>query len=525
MRLFPSMKIGPRLVASFTAVALLSVIVGAFGLYSMRDIQLGGEKVYEFELKGLSYTKEANIDLLYIGRALRNAMLASSEEARTKALADVKVKLELAKTNLDKARPLFWSEKGKALFTRLDAEWSQYEQGVAALAALVASDPLGQPRASQAVLFGAFAQKVNVIDEIMTEASELKERNASAVNAANARSFAVSSWVMIGAIGSALSLGVLLGLSIARLITRQLGGEPDYAVAVATRIAEGDLATAVQVRAGDQGSILAAMQRMRERLAAVVGQVRHGSDSIATGSSQIASGSADLSQRTEEQASNLQQTAASMEELTSTVKNNADTAREAALLAGSATAVATQGGIVVGQVVQTMEAISASSRKIADIIGVIDGIAFQTNILALNAAVEAARAGEQGRGFAVVASEVRSLAQRSAAAAKEIKGLITDSVEKVEAGSQQVGEAGRTMVDVVAQVKRVDGLIAEISAATAEQTQGIGQVGDAVCQLDQVTQQNAALVEQSAAAADSLRTQAAKLVEAVSVFKLGAAAA
>jgi methyl-accepting chemotaxis protein len=248
--------------------------------------------------------------------------------------------------------------------------------------------------------------------------------------------------------------------------------------------------------------------------------VRNASESIATGSAQIATGNADLSQRTEEQASNLQQTAASMEQMNATVKNSADTARQASQLATSASSVAEKGGSVVGQVVATMEDITASSKKIADIIGVIDGIAFQTNILALNAAVEAARAGEQGRGFAVVASEVRSLAQRSAGAAKEIKALISASVEKVETGSKLVGDAGSTMTDIVTQVRRVADLMGELSAAAVEQTAGIGQVSTAVGQLDQVTQQNAALVEESAAAADSLKQQAAKLSEVVGVFRL-----
>ena len=290
---------------------------------------------------------------------------------------------------------------------------------------------------------------------------------------------------------------------------------------VAQAVARGDLTTRFgAVRADETGQLLAALQAMNQSLVRLVGDVRLSSDSIATGSSQIANGNQDLSQRTEMQASSLQQTAASMEQLNATVRNSADTARHATQLANAASDVAAKGGAVVGQVVGTMEGITASSRKIADIIGVIDGIAFQTNILALNAAVEAARAGEQGRGFAVVASEVRNLAQRSAAAAREIKGLINDSVEQVEAGSRLVGDAGRTMDDIVAQVKRVSELIAEISAATQEQTSGIGQVNQAVTQLDQATQQNAALVEESAAAADSLRGQASKLVEAVSVFKL-----
>ena len=321
--------------------------------------------------------------------------------------------------------------------------------------------------------------------------------------------------VVAGVAGLAL-LVVLSWVLVARI--RQSLSEVS---GVARRIGEGDLSRPVQVSGrGEVAEMMLAMQQMQASLVRIVGEVRLSSDSIATGSSEIATGNADLSQRTEEQASNLEETAASMEELTSTVKNNADTAHKAAALAGEASRAAVQGGEVVGQVVSPMEEISAASRKITDIISVIDGIAFQTNILALNAAVEAARAGEQGRGFAVVASEVRSLAQRSADAAREIKTLIGASVEKVENGTQLVSEAGRSMEGIVAQVQRVSDLIGEISSATSEQTTGISQVGEAVTQLDQVTQQNAALVEQSAAAADSLRHQAAKLAEVVSVFRL-----
>ena len=327
--------------------------------------------------------------------------------------------------------------------------------------------------------------------------------------------------ISLGLMFAVCALGVISAWLITRSLLQLLGGEPSYAAALVRRIADGDLTVDVQTKSGDTTSLLAALKAMRESLARVVSEVRHSSDSIATGSTQIATGNADLSQRTEEQASNLQQTAASMEQLTSTVKQNSDTARQANQLATTASEAAAQGGVVVGRVVSTMEAITASSKKISDIISVIDGIAFQTNILALNAAVEAARAGEQGRGFAVVASEVRSLAQRSASAAKDIKTLIGVSVEKVEAGSQLVDDAGKSMADIVAQVKRVTDLISEISAASVEQTQGIGQVGDAINQLDQVTQQNAALVEESAAAADSLKQQAAKLAGVVSVFKLG----
>jgi methyl-accepting chemotaxis protein len=313
-----------------------------------------------------------------------------------------------------------------------------------------------------------------------------------------------------------------LALWVIVVVTRTTTGALTQAVAATQALARGDLTHRVEVTTNDEvGELLTAVQTSMARLAEVVVGIKSTSESVSTAAVQIAQGNLDLSQRTEEQASNLQQTAASMEELTSTVQSTADAAREASTLAGAASEVAARGGEVVSRVVKTMDEITASSRQISDIIGVIDGIAFQTNILALNAAVEAARAGEQGRGFAVVASEVRSLAQRSAEAAKQIKTLIGASVERVETGSRLVGDAGTTMSDIVARVQRVTQLIAEIGAATSEQSGGIGQVSDAVGQLDQVTQQNAALVEESAAAADSLKQQALKLVNAVSVFNVG----
>ncbi|SEA41463.1 methyl-accepting chemotaxis protein [Variovorax sp. YR216] len=315
----------------------------------------------------------------------------------------------------------------------------------------------------------------------------------------------------------AFALGAFLAWRLTAGIVRPLG----EAVSVAETVAAGNLGSRIEVQSRDEtGQLMHALKEMNQSLARVVGEVRNGTDTIATASSQIASGNQDLSSRTEEQASSLEETAASMEELTSTVKQNADNARQANQLAVSASEVAVRGGSVVSQVVDTMGSINASSRKIVDIIGVIDGIAFQTNILALNAAVEAARAGEQGRGFAVVASEVRNLAQRSAAAAKEIKTLIGDSVEKVEEGSKQVAEAGRTMDEIVESVKRVTDIMGEITAASQEQTSGIEQINQAITQMDQVTQQNAALVEEAAAAAASLQEQAGSLTGAVSVFRL-----
>lgn len=324
-----------------------------------------------------------------------------------------------------------------------------------------------------------------------------------------------------------VSLGVLaivalaMGGTAAWLISRSVTQPLQRAVDLATRVAAGDLTARIEVKGKDEmARLLQALSSMNDSLARIVSEVRLRSDNIATGSSEIATGNADLSHRTEVQASNLQQTAASMEQLSGTVQHSADTARTATTMAEQAASVAGQGGALVQQVVDTMQGISASSRKISDIIGVIDGIAFQTNILALNAAVEAARAGEQGRGFAVVASEVRSLAGRSAEAAREIKALIGSSVDQVELGSRQVQAAGESMGDIVSQVQRVAQMIAELSSTSVEQSQGLGQVSSAVQQLDHVTQQNAALVEQSAAAAESLRHQAAQLADAVKVFKV-----
>ena len=353
------------------------------------------------------------------------------------------------------------------------------------------------------------------VGEFMDTESKLLDERSETLD--NTSSLTASVLVIGGVLMCLVTIG--LGVLLVRSIFRQLGGEPGRAADLVDAVARGDLTVHIDVAPGDTVSLIARLADMRASLARVVGGVRGNSESVATASAQISQGNQDLSQRTEEQASALQQTAATMDQLSATVRHTADNARQANQLAGGATEVAARGGEVVGQVVGTMKNINESSKKIADIIGVIDGIAFQTNILALNAAVEAARAGEQGRGFAVVASEVRSLAQRSAEAAKEIKTLIHNSVEQVEQGSSLVDQAGKTMEEIVGAIRRVSDIVGEISSASVEQSSGVTQVGQAVSQMDRVTQQNAALVEESAAAAESLKQQAQQLLTSVAVFR------
>jgi len=353
---------------------------------------------------------------------------------------------------------------------------------------------------------------------------DLEEKlNNDAAAQARALSHSFFAW-MLALLAVAAAAGAAAALFISRGLVRQLGGQPDYAVGIAGAIAAGDLSVPIETRLDDRSSLLYAMKGMRDSLVNIVSQVRAGTLTIANASTEIAAGNQDLSERSERQAGTLEETASSMEELTGTVRQNADNARQANTLAESASNVAQRGGAVVAQVVQTMASINDSSKQIAEIISVIDGIAFQTNILALNAAVEAARAGEQGRGFAVVAGEVRNLAQRSAAAAKEIKTLISDSVAKVDDGAKLVDEAGSTMEEIVTSVRRVTDIMAEISHASQEQSAGIEQVNRAIGQMDEATQQNAALVEQAGAAASALQDEAATLARLVSIFKLDAQA-
>ena len=519
--MFKQMKVATRLTLGFLVVVVLGAVVAGIAIYNMTQMNERAKRMYQKELLGISYVKEADVDQVSLGRALRGAMLASTDEQRTSMLANVdKYKQELQE-DLDKARPLFHSDEGKRIFADTDARLRDFDGLIAEMVKRVKAEPLQPKRDSVDYMFGTFLPKSQDLDAKLTDLVHNKETMAQETNLSNKNAYENSRATLLVLVALSALVGTAFGILITRSLTRQLGGEPAYAADIAARIADGDLGTDVQLRPGDETSLLFAMKSMRDRLARVVSEVRQGTDAIASASGEIASGNQDLSSRTEQQASSLEETASSMEELTSTVKQNADNARQANVLAQTASNVAGQGGDVVAQVVQTMGSINDSSKKIVDIITVIDGIAFQTNILALNAAVEAARAGEQGRGFAVVAGEVRTLAQRSAAAAREIKALIGDSVDKVEAGTRLVGQAGSTMHEVVSSIQRVTDIMAEISAASQEQTSGIEQINQAISQMDNVTQQNAGLVEEAAAASEALQSQAAKLAALVSVFRLG----
>ncbi len=516
------MKVGTRLLAAFFCVALLGAIVAGIGIFNMGKIDTMAGQMYNHELLGLSYIKEANIALIKVGRARSNFLLATTSEERAGRQADIAKYLEENKSNLDKARPLFVTPAAKELFARFAAVEAEYVATMQQALILAAAEPLAQRSVQLVELLNKTRLHADELDGVLDKLSLQKEARAKAAAEQASGVYQASRSFMIALVLGSMAAGLALGALITRGLTRQLGGEPAYAVRIAGAIAEGDLTVEIRTAGHDSISLLFAMKTMRDKLVGIVSQVRSGTDTINTASGEIAQGNLDLSSRTEEQASSLEETASSMEQLTSAVRQNADNARQANALAGAASDVAGKGGAVVGQVVRTMESINASSRKIVDIISVIDSIAFQTNILALNAAVEAARAGEEGRGFAVVASEVRNLAQRSASAAKEIKTLIGDSVEQVEIGSRLVHDAGKTMDEVVTSVRQVADIMQEITAASAEQSAGIEQVNQAVLQMDQVTQQNAALVEEAAAAAESLQDQAQTLTELVGVFRLHA---
>jgi len=520
---FNNMKLGTRLISTFMLVCAIGAIVSGIGIRDMAQINDNGDDIYRLNLIGLDLTEQANVDLLYVSRSLRDAILASSTEQRAAFLADSEKNLALTRENLDKARQTLATEKAKAAFAELDQSWQDYAQAVKEMQARARAASLQDRGELTDYLFGDFRSRTNKVDDLMDVLVDLKQKGAKERADSNQALYQESRTLMIALVVFSVLSGIGIGVWLTRSVTRQLGAEPAIAAELAKSVATGDLGVKIDLRPGDTSSLMASLKAMRDGLLGVVSDVRENAEGVATASAQIAQGNLDLSSRTEEQAASLEETASSMEELTATVRHNTDNARQAATLAGTASDIAQRGGEVVGRVVETMHEIASSSARMSEIITVIEGIAFQTNILALNAAVEAARAGEQGRGFAVVAGEVRTLAQRSATAAREIKDLIGNSLDRVDAGSKLVEEAGSTINEIVESVRRVTDIVGEISSASEEQSTGIEQVNQAVSQMDQVTQQNAALVEEASAAAQSMAEQAQSLRETVAFFKVGAA--
>lgn len=518
LTLLKKMKLGTMLGTGFASVIIIGLMVAILGRFHLVDLGEDIESLSEKNLTSLILIQDAKNGFDAAARSVRNIGLTDNRDRiqEEKRLIDQQITRNTETLNklythlsepeardllesLTKARPAYRDAVNKAVELGLSENAEDRARAIQIM--------VNEMQVTQAPVFAAL--------DSMAEFQN-KRTQEMTTNAMQEAREDGNTLIVFAAI--AVLVGILVSVLITRTIKGLLGGEVVYAAQIAQAIAQGNLAVAITLRPGDNHSMLAAMNTMRKSLSDIVEQVRESSESIATGASQIAAGSTDLSQRTEEQAASLQQTAASMEEMSQTVRQNSDTVRNATQLAQTASNTAARSGEAVGNIVVTMKEITDSSQKIGDIIGVIDSIAFQTNILALNAAVEAARAGEQGRGFAVVAGEVRSLAQRSATAAKEIKELIGHSVEKVEAGSALVSDAGTTIDELVGQARHVADLINEIGVTTQEQESGISQIHDAVNQLDQVTQQNAALVEQSASAADSLSDQAAHLVELMRVF-------
>jgi len=509
-------KVGQRLALGFGVVIALGVIIALAATFKMNSLATDLKIMSSEQMTQMRQFMQLKDSLNVAALNLRNIMISTNPELKTRFRGMVEKNKADNEKLIAEIEKVTDSQEGKALLKAIKEHSNAYEQIAAQVMEFAMQGDL--PGADKA-LFTARDKRIALFKAV-EDSIQLRFDTAQKLAADGASTADASAWLALGLALTMALVGALIAWQITRQIGRELGAEPHDVSHVVNRIADGDLSATIPVRAGDRDSVMAGVKRMQEALARTVAAVRQGSESVATASSEIAQGNNDLSARTESQASALEETAASMEELGSTVKQNADNARQANQLAQSASTVAVQGGEVVAQVVDTMKGINDSSKRIADIISVIDGIAFQTNILALNAAVEAARAGEQGRGFAVVASEVRSLAGRSAEAAKEIKTLIDDSVQRVEQGSALVDRAGTTMTEVVSSIRRVTDIMGEISAASSEQSAGVAQVGEAVTQMDQATQQNAALVEEMAAAASSLRSQAQELVSTVAVFKL-----
>ncbi|QGZ42626.1 methyl-accepting chemotaxis protein [Pseudoduganella flava] len=509
-----NLGIGKRLALGFGILCAMLIAMVQLSNAMLARVNGGTDEIVNNRIPKIDATTRMLGEINDIAIALRNMMLSEHPDDRRRQADEVRSSRQAIDTILAELDASLRLPRGRELLDQMRAQVARYTAGQEALMAHVESGAEAQARA---LLTGELRPLLVELKKATNDQAAFQRQMSAAAAQAAADTYDHTRSLMWGLGGVAIAVAALVGWWITRSITQPV----QQALGVANTVAAGDLTSRIDARTQDEmGNLLRALGTMNASLAATVATVRHGTDIIATAAAEVATGSQDLSGRTEQQASALEETASSMEQLASTVRQNADNARQANHLADAASTVAQRGGDVIGRVVGTMDEIRGCSEKIADITSVIDGIAFQTNILALNAAVEAARAGEQGRGFAVVASEVRTLAQRSAAAAKEIKDLIGESTAKVEAGSRLVGEAGDTMREIVASVRRVTDIVAEISTASGEQSAGIEQINHAVGEMDSVTQQNAALVEQAAAASEAMREEAARLAEAVAVFRI-----
>ncbi|MCD1646500.1 methyl-accepting chemotaxis protein [Marinobacter adhaerens] len=506
MRWFTKLKLRTRLILAFLLTAVITAVVGFVGLANMGNINEMTRSIYQEDLLGLSKIKEANYQLMYVARNNRNLALATTQARKDAVIEEMRTGARTLDEVVESARMHFVSEDALAMFDRADELMPQYREGIRRLIEIAQNEPLGDTTASQSFLFGEFNDISNSLGSTLRDIALYKEQSAKDAADLAATVFANSKVLMQSSIAGGVILALLLGFLIARQIVRQLGGEPDYAVAVCRRVADGDLTVEVETDEKNKASLLYAIKQMAENLTNVIGDIRASTDALSSAATQVSATSQSLSEATTEQAASVEQTSASVEEMTASIGQNTENARLTDGISSQSAKDAQRGGEVVKDTAKAM-------KEIADKISIIDDIAYQTNLLALNAAIEAARAGEHGKGFAVVAAEVRKLAERSQVAAQEIGEVASNSVSLAE-------EAGAMLDKIVPNIQRTSDLVQEIAASSEEQASGVNQINSAMTQLSSVTQQNASGSEELASTAEELNAQAEQMVQLVSVFKL-----